>query len=108
MIALSACAPAIAFPPGSLGTVPADQRFEIFATSGRSTVDSVQVKNDTLFASGIAVHPAAARTPLALPILTVDSIRQAHTDREALTSTLVPGALIVGLGLIIGSMFGND
>jgi hypothetical protein len=105
---LLACAPAAAVGPGSLGTVAPDERYEIFASTGRWTADSVKVVNDTLFARGIAVHPATARTPLALPILSVDSVRKAHTDRSALTSTLVPAAVIVAIGVAVNLAWGSD
>ena len=105
---MPACAPSPAFGPGTLGSVAPEQRYEIFATTGRWTADSVRVSSDTLFASAISVHPAAARTAVALPTLTVDSLRVAHTDRSALTATLAPAAVIVAIGLAVTLAWGSD
>jgi hypothetical protein len=108
LVCVAGCTPTATLRPDQLSPESLDTRFELFAVTGRWTADSLRVVSDTLFARAIAVHPAADRTPIALPILMVDSIRPAHTDRSALTATLLPAALIAALGVGLSLAWGND
>ena len=108
LVCLVGCAPAATLRPEQLSGEPLDKRFELFAASGRWTAESLRVVNDTLFASAVSVHPSAPRSAIALPILLVDSIKTAHTDRSALTSTLLPAAIIAALGVGMTLAWGDD
>jgi len=108
MITLGACAAPSAVAPRDLGAVAPGQRFEIFTRSTTLTADSIRIANDTLFAQRIAVHPSAPRTPVALPLMEVDSLRRDHTDRTALTSTLIPAIAVVALAVVMSVAWGSD
>ena len=105
---LVACAPPAAVAPQALGVVPPDHRFEIFTRGTKLTADSVMVVRDTLYGRAIAVHPAAPREPVLLPLVEVDSLRRAHTDRNALTATLMPALAVVAFGMAMSLAWGSD
>lgn len=93
--------------PTAAASAP-ETRFDLFAGTTRHLVDSVRVAHDTLFANGIALHPATPRTPIAIPVLGIDSLRIAHTDRAGVAGALLPALFLLLFGIYLSQTMGGD
>ena len=80
-----------------------DKAFTVFSAGNATMVDQLALSGDSLLGSTIPPHPNAPRTRLSLPLAAVDSIVEAHPDRQGLALFLVPVAVVGGFLVWLGT-----
>jgi hypothetical protein len=108
LVGLAGCAPAATLSPDQLSPQPPDQRFVVRAASGEWTIDSLRVERDTLHGSIVALLPSAPRTPLALPLGSVEALREDRATANGFVATLAPLAILLGFMAYFGAAWGSD
>ena len=108
LIGLSGCVSTATLTPDQLSPQPPDKRFVVRAASGEWTIDSLRVERDTLHGNIIALHPSAPRTPLALPLASVEALREDAATANGFVATFAPLALLLGFMAYFGAAWGSD
>ena len=81
--------------------------FDVFADSGRFSVDHVRISHDTL--SGARLTPSSQSSiDVHIPVASVDSVRRIGGNGPGLTLAVLPFALAIGLMLIFRAGYGSD
>ena len=108
LLLLAGCAGATPVDPVAVPAADSSRAFVVFRGDTTITVDHLRVAAGELIGQRVPDHPGGLRPIIIYPMATVDSVTEAHLDRNGLALFAIPIAVVVGVIVALRASWGSD